>query len=79
MNTHIKSLLYLAIFIILHFEYDLTHWVFLTPFCGINESVFQHLKMVFWAYLLTSLIEWFVVRKNSANEKLFGIPDCYLQ
>ena len=74
MNIYIKSLLYLIIFSILHFGYDLTHWSFLTPICGINESVFQHLKMAFWAYLLTSLIEYFVIRNKSSERKSFWYP-----
>lgn len=74
MNIYIKSLLYLAIFSLLHFGYDLTHWAFLTPLCGINESVFQHLKMAFWAYLLASLIEYFVVRRKLSKRKTFWYP-----
>lgn len=71
MNIYLKSLLYLMIFSILHFGYDLTHWAFLTPFCGINESVFQHLKMAFWAYLIASLIEYFIGRKKFIGKNNF--------
>lgn len=71
MNIYVKSLLYLIIFSILHFGYDLTHWLFLTPLCGINESVFQHLKMAFWAYLLACLIEYFIDRRNLNNRNAF--------
>lgn len=74
MNIYVKSLLYLAIFSILHFGYDLTHWAFLIPLCGINESVFQHLKMAFWAYLLASLFEYFVVRRKLSKRKTFLYP-----
>ncbi len=59
------------IFSILHFGYDLTHWAFLAPICGVNESVFQHLKMAFWAYLLASLIEYFVVRGKLGKKETF--------
>ncbi|UCG92612.1 MAG: hypothetical protein JSV97_02575 [candidate division WOR-3 bacterium] len=74
MNIYLKSLLYLIIFSILHFGYDVTHWAFLAPFCGINESVFQHLKMAFWAYLLASLIEYIVVRRKLSKGKVFWFP-----
>ncbi|MBO8152422.1 MAG: hypothetical protein H0Z30_08020 [Candidatus Marinimicrobia bacterium] len=74
MNIYLKSLLYLAIFSILHFGYDLTHWAFLTPLCGINESVFQHLKMAFFSYLLASLIEYFVIRRKIRKDKNFWYP-----
>ncbi|MEA1912634.1 MAG: DUF6512 family protein [candidate division WOR-3 bacterium] len=74
MNMYLKSLLFLAIFSILHFGYDFTHWVFLAPLCGINESVFQHLKMAFWAYLIASLIEYFLIRRNVSKIKNFWYP-----
>lgn len=60
MNIYIKSFLYLIIFSLLHFGYDLTGWAFLVPFCGTNESVFQHLKMAFWSYFFTSIFEYFL-------------------
>ncbi len=65
MKVLIKSFIFLIIFSILHFGYDITHWAFLKPFCGIDESVFQHLKMAFWAYFLTSWIDFLVMRKKS--------------
>ena len=57
MKTHIKALLFLGVFSIIHFGYELTGWKFLIPICGINESVFQHLKMAFWAYIISSALE----------------------
>ncbi|RKZ19264.1 hypothetical protein DRQ18_07775, partial [bacterium] len=67
MNVYLKSFLFLVVFSVLHMGYELTEWRFLTPFCGVNESVFQHLKMAFWGYLfLAGLIEYpFVKRKDS--------------
>ncbi len=64
MNLFIKSLIFLIIFSILHFGYDLTSWSFLKPFCGVDESVFQHLKMAFWAYFFASSIEYFAFKKK---------------
>jgi len=57
MKTYIKALLFLGVFSVLHFGYELTGWKFLIPICGINESVFQHLKMAFWAYIISSALE----------------------
>ena len=74
MNIFFKSLIYLFIFSILHIAYDLTHWVFLMPFCGINESIFQHLKMAFWAYLLTNLIEYLTVKDKLSGKINFWYP-----
>lgn len=71
MRVYVKALLYLAIFSILHFGYDLTHWGFLVPLCGIDESIFQHLKMAFWAYLFTSIIEYFLSQKRYHKRESF--------
>ncbi|MGQ9616267.1 MAG: DUF6512 family protein [Spirochaetota bacterium] len=71
MRVYIKALLYLAIFSILHFGYDLTHRGFLVPLCGIDESIFQHLKMAFWAYLFASIIEYFLSRKRYYKRESF--------
>ncbi len=59
-----KTLLYVALFSVLHFGYELTELPFLKPFCGIDESVFEHIKMGFWAYLTVSIIEYFLSRKR---------------
>ncbi|MDZ7393916.1 MAG: DUF6512 family protein [candidate division KSB1 bacterium] len=68
MRTWTKALVYLGVFAVLHFLFDLTHWPFLAPFCGVNESVFQHLKMAFWAYLVASVVEG-VAGKRSVRDK----------
>lgn len=64
MNILMKAFIYLIFFSVLHFGYDLTGWSFLKPFCGINESVFQHLKMAFWAYLLASVVEFLISKRK---------------
>ncbi|MGB9781250.1 MAG: DUF6512 family protein [Caldanaerobacter sp.] len=71
MNLWLKAFLYVVIFSILHFGYELTEWNFLIPFCGINESVFQHLKMAFWAYLITSIVEYGIFRKSIQRKEQF--------
>ncbi len=74
MNIFVKSLFYLIVFSALHFGYDLTGWAIVTPFCGVDESIFQHLKMGFWAYLITSIIEFFAVNKRLGDRKTFWYP-----
>lgn len=54
-----KVLLFLAIYVVLHFGYELTQLEFLRPFCGTDESVFEHLKIGFWAYFFSTFIEFF--------------------
>lgn len=57
MQLLFKAFLYLGIYSVLHFGYELTRLSFLKPICGTSESVFEHLKMGFFAYLFASLIE----------------------
>lgn len=64
MNIYLKALIYLFLFGLLHFGYGSTGLEFLKPICGTNESVFQHLKMGFFAYFFASLIEYRVIRRR---------------
>jgi hypothetical protein len=64
MNIFIKALLYLGIYAVLHFGYDLTGYSFLKPICGTNESVFTHLKLGFFAYLLASTVEYLLCTRR---------------
>lgn len=74
MKAFWKILIYMAFFSVLHFGYELTGWSFLKPFCGTDESVFEHLKMGFWAYLFASAIEFFTLKKrgNFWSSRLFA-------
>jgi hypothetical protein len=64
MWIYLKSLIFLFVFSILHFGYEWLGWKILIPFCGIDESVFQHLKMGFWAYIFVSFIEYLILRNR---------------
>jgi len=64
MNTYLKAFIYLILFGLLHFGYESTGLQFLKPICGTNESVFQHLKMGFFAYFFASLIEYVAIRRR---------------
>lgn len=49
-----------------HFVYDVSNNVYLVGlFCPVNESVFEHLKMVLYPMLLTMTYEHIVFKKNS--------------
>ena len=74
MNILLKALIYLVFFSVLHFSLELSGWSFLKPFAGIDESVFQHLKMAFWAYLLASLVEYPVFKKKKKIYQSFWYP-----
>lgn len=64
MSIYLKALIYLIIFGLLHFGYESTGLQFLKPICGTDESVFQHLKMGFFAYFFASLIEYGIIRRR---------------
>jgi surface polysaccharide O-acyltransferase-like enzyme len=68
MNPLVKGLLFLLFFVALHYGYELTGWYILTPICGINESVFQHLKMAYWSYLFVSLAEYLAARRTGKRD-----------
>lgn len=65
MHPASKALIFTAIFTVLHFGYELTEWKVLILFCGTDESLFQHIKMGFWGWLLCSLMELILLRNRS--------------
>ena len=51
-------------FMVLHFAYDFAPILPLRLLSGVDESVFQHMKICFYAYLLVSAIEYVIRRKR---------------
>ncbi len=64
MRVLLKATLYLIVFSVLHFAYEVLRWPLLIPFCGVDESVFEHLKMGFWSYSIVNVIEYLLGRKK---------------
>ena len=61
---------------ILHFLYDwLGEPVWIAPFSGVNESTWEHMKLLFWPMLLYALVQSFFFRdrKSFRCVKLRGI------
>ena len=61
---------------ILHFLYDwLGEAVWIAPFSGINESTWEHMKLLFWPMFIYAIIEsfFFRERKDFWCVKLRGI------
>ncbi|MGQ9618279.1 MAG: DUF6512 family protein [Candidatus Aminicenantia bacterium] len=71
MRVYFKAFLYILIFSLLHFGFDWSGWKFLIPFCGVDESVYQHLKMAFWAYTFASVIEYFTAKREKIERGAF--------
>ena len=50
---------------LLHFLYEwLGEAVWIAPFSGVNESTFEHMKLLFWPMLLFALLQWFFFRER---------------
>ena len=50
---------------LLHFSYDLLGGaVWIAPFSGVNESTWEHMKLLFWPMLLFALIQGRVARER---------------
>jgi hypothetical protein len=70
MPVIIKALINQAAFLALHYAYDFFPTTLVSLFSGINESIFQHMKIGFFAFILTNLIES-IFNKNNANLRNF--------
>ena len=62
---------------LLHFAYELSNEnIFVAVFGAVNESVWEHLKLIFFPMLILSIIEYFFVKKithNYIEAKTIGI------
>ena len=61
---------------LLHFLYDWSgQWVSTAPFSGVNESTWEHMKLLFWPMFIFAIIQsfFFKERKDFWCVKLKGI------
>ncbi|MBQ9744684.1 MAG: hypothetical protein IJW19_06115 [Clostridia bacterium] len=60
---------------ILHFLYDWTQSIWVAPFSGVNESTWEHMKLLFWPMFIFAVIQslFFRDRKEFWCVKLKGI------
>ena len=50
---------------LLHFLYDwLGKSVWVAPFSGVNESTWEHMKLLFWPMLLFAIVQSFFFRER---------------
>lgn len=63
----LKLLTVWIIFILLHYAYDLFPGAVTSYFSAVSESVFQHLKIGFWSYILVSIGEFFLFRPDAGR------------
>ena len=51
---------------ILHFLYDwLGESPLIAPFSGVNESTWEHMKLLFWPMLIFAVAQWFFFRERT--------------
>ena len=61
---------------VLHFLYDwLDQGIWVAPFSGVNESTWEHMKLLFWPMFIYALVQSFFFKnqKNFSCIKLRGI------
>ncbi len=66
-----KGLVFLGIFSIVHFIYDLLPYAPVLIIGAPDESVFSHMKMAFWTYIIVFGIEYTYFRKGIENKQGF--------
>lgn len=47
---------------LLHFLYEWTNSVWVAPFSGVNESTWEHMKLLFWPMLVFAVVQSFFFR-----------------
>ena len=68
---YVRSFLLLGIFILLHYLYKWFPNIIFSLISPINESVFQHFKNAFYSYIILTLIEYFIFRKEIKDKNKF--------
>ena len=59
---------------LLHYLYDwLKESVWVAPFSGVNESTWEHMKLLFWPMFLYAIVESFFFK----NRKFCAICICH--
>ncbi len=71
MKKFVKLIIFILIFAILHFAYDFFGILILKIFSGTDESVFSHLKIAFWSYFFTSVIDYFYCKNRKKNFSIY--------
>lgn len=66
-----KVIIFQLVFLLLHYLYDWLPNELTTLFSGINESVYQHMKIGFYSYILVASIEYLWSRRSITSRKGF--------
>jgi hypothetical protein len=61
-----KAVVFLPVFLLLHYAYKWVPWPGLAWFSSTGESVYEHMKIAFFTYGVISTLEFFAVRPATA-------------
>ena len=70
----IKILIIIIAFILsfpIHFIYDIFPCYFTSIIAPVNESIWEHMKIIYTSILLSSIIEYFIYKKKKINTNNF--------
>ena len=67
----VRGLVYIPVFLLLHYLYEWFPNVFFQIFSGTEESVWQHMKVGFYAYLILIALEFVIYRKKIPDATKF--------
>jgi len=68
---YIRSLILLGIVIVLHYAYKFFPYSMFQIFSAIDESVFQHMKIGSYSYIILTIIEYLAFKKKIVDKKRY--------
>jgi len=67
----VKAVLFLLLFSLLHYLYDWFPNLIIALFSGTSESIYQHMKIGFYVYMIITLIEYIIFRNQIQDKQNF--------
>jgi hypothetical protein len=68
---YVRSFILLGIVIVLHYAYKFIPNIIFQVFSAIDESVFQHMKIGLYSYIILTIIEYFAFKKKIVDKTRF--------
>lgn len=70
---YISPIIIFVLSFLVHFGYDLMPNIITSFFFPVNESIFEHMKMIYTTILIFSLIEYLIIKKKGIILNNLGI------
>lgn len=55
-----------------HFLYDKTRFIAFSFLSPVNESIWEHIKIIFFPYLIYSIAEYFILKPENAKKYIYS-------